>query len=368
MKRLDWYIARQFIVNAIVLAVLMGTFVVAVDVILNLSRFLQTGARLAGDSGALRQALTTLIWIINLWGPRLLQLANYLGGFVLVAAMGFTCAQLVRRRELVAAMASGLSLQRLSAPIVAVAIGATALLAINMEVFVPAVAPLLTRDMDDAFERRLRPFDVPLARDGEGRLLYATEFDASEGLLDGVSIWERDEGGRAHRRIDAPRATWDGRAWILESPTAVQVGADRGARTPAEARFVTDLDPTALVVRRFEGYGQNLSWRQIGAMLHRAPVDESTRERFERIRWGRLATLLGNLLALVIVLPFYMVREPRNMTAQTLKAAPIAGAALVVSAIGPAASLPGLPAAVGVFVPAMILAPIALAATVSVKT
>lgn len=365
MTRLDRYIARQFLVNVAVLLVLLGTLIVTIDVILNLSRFFEAGAEIAGDSSVVRRTLATIVWVVDLWGPRLLQLFNYLAGVALIAAMGFTCAQLVRRRELVAALAGGLSLHRLARPFLLVTLGVCALQALNQELVVPRIAPLLTRDMNDALRRDLKPFDVPLMKDGSGRLLYAVEHSASEGRLRTVRVWERDAEGRATARVSASGASWDGRSWVLEG---MKVESGRPSEDLARGVLVTDLDPTALVVRRFEGYGQNLSWRQISAMLRHAPVDDVTRARFDRIRYGRIATLAGTFLAVVIALPFYLVREPKNMAAQTLKAAPIAGAALVGSVIGPVAAMPGLPAWLGVFVPVMVLAPIALAASVSVKT
>lgn len=365
MNRLDRYIARQFLVNVAALLVLFGTLIVTIDVMLNLGRFYETGAKIAGDSSVLRQALATIVWVIDLWGPRLLQLFNYLAGVAVIAAMGFTCSQLVRRRELVAALASGLSLHRLARPFLIVTLGVCALQAINQEFIVPAVAPLLTRDMNDALRRDLKPFDVALLKDGSGRLLYASAYNSSDRRLENLRIWERDAEGRATARVSAAGAAWDGRAWELQG---MRVESGRPSAELASGLFVTDLDPTALVVRRFEGYGQSLSWRQISAMLKHAPVDDVTRERFDRIRYGRIATLAGTFLAVVIALPFYLLREPRNMVGQTVKAAPIAGAALVGSVLGPVAAMPGLPPVIGVFVPVLILAPVALWATASVKT
>lgn len=366
MRILDRYIARHFLVNLATLLVLLMSLTVVIDVLLNLNRFVRVGAELAGESGSVRHVVNTTLWIIDLWGPRLLQLFNAIAGLTMVIAMGFTCSQLVKRRELVAALASGVSLQRLAAPFLVVALGVTALQAVNHELVIPRVAHLLTRGSTDALRRELRPFETPVVKDGSDRLWYARVFDADSQTLEGVFVWERDERGRVLRRIVADRAEWDGNGWrfqngrILESP-----GAARGE--PVE-RLATSLNPRVLVAKRFEGYGNNLSWRQIGDMFAGAPMEPQTRDRFERIRWGRYATMAGNMLALVLVLPAFLVREPRNMLAQTMRAAPIAGLALGASAFAPAFALPGAPPQVGVFATALILAPLALAAAVSVRT
>jgi lipopolysaccharide export LptBFGC system permease protein LptF len=371
MRTLDRYIARQFLVNLVTLLVLLMSLTVVIDVLINLNRFVRAGAELAGEKGTLRHAVTTLVWIVDLWGPRLLQLFTYIGGLTMVIAMGFTCAQLVRRRELVAALASGVSLQRLAAPFFVVAMGVTAIQAANQEFLIPHVAHLLTRSPKDALERNLRPFETPLIKDGSDRLWYAQVFDAGTSTLEGLHIWVRDDAGRVVTRIVADRAEWRDGVWVLEGGRAVDASvsssAAPGLGTPVE-RVQTSLNPEVLVAKRFEGYGNNLSSRQIGAMFEGAPMDAPTRERFERVRWGRYATLTGNLLALVLVLPFFMVREPRAMMEQTLKAAPIAGIALGASAFAPAFALPGVPPQIGVFAAALVLLPLALAAAVSVRT
>lgn len=364
MTILDRYIARQFLLNVLVLLVLFSSLFIAIDVVLNMGDFVKAGADLAGSRGTLRHAVATLVWIIDYWGPRLLQTLNLLLGMVLVAAMGFTCVQLVRRREFVAAVASGVSLHRLTRPFLLVALVVAAGQAVNQEVFVPAVAPLLTRSPEDALHRDLRETTVPLLKDGQSRVFFANTFLKRDGALQGVRVWERDPQGRVLRTIDADRAVWDRNGWVLHEPRISD-----NPRPPEQLRLVTDLDPTAIGARLFAYYGQNLSWRQIDRMLSAAgPVDQSTRDRFDRIRYGRVSTIVCNTLALVIALPFYLVREPRNMAAQTLKCAPLASAALLAAVLGPAAPVPGLPVWIAVFTPALILAPAALAASVSIRT
>ena len=115
--------------------------------------------------------------------------------------------------------------------------------------------------------------------------------------------------------------------------------------------------------------GTFLGWSQIARALGRIDAsDVVTRGRLERLQWGRVSIMLCNLLALAIALPFFLLREPRNMVRQSLLASPLCLLALMGAVLGAAAPLPGLPVWIGVFVPALALAPIALWATLSVKT
>jgi hypothetical protein len=100
-------------------------------------------------------------------------------------------------------------------------------------------------------------------------------------------------------------------------------------------------------------------------------LDEPTRKRLQeldRVRFGRFATAGANLLALLISLSFYLRREPTNMWRQTLKCAPVAMISLFGGVLASNVAVPGIPAAIGVFLPCVILAPIAIAAIRSIRT
>ena len=372
VKILDRYIARQYLVNAVALTVILFSFVVTIDVSLNFDRFSRVAERLLAGEGlnaeGLRKFLTTLFLIADLWWPRLLQLFNYMLGLVLVGAMGFTFSQLVKGRELVAVLASGVPLTRVSVPVLAIALVLTGVQAVNQEFVVPRIAGLLTRDHGDAGKRSMGSGRIPLCADAKGRLFYGRGFDADKGLLEDLYVWERDERGLALRRIHADRAVWRDGGWDLTNGTAESRRGEIGAPEPV-TRIDTDLDPTSLTMKRFENYSQNLSFAQLGKMLDsKEQLPEMRRDQLERLRWGRISIMLSNMLSLVVAVPFFLRREPANMVVQSLKCAPLAIIALMGGVLGASASIPGMPAALGVFVPVLVLAPLAVAAATGVRT
>jgi lipopolysaccharide export LptBFGC system permease protein LptF len=155
---LDRYIARQFLVNVVVLLVILFCFVVAVDASINVDRFASIATRLldergVNDPGIVQRVGLTVAVIFDLWWPRLLQLYNFLIGLVMVGAMGFTCTQFVRHREFVAMLAAGQSLFRVAKPIFLVAAGLVLVQALNQEFVIPRIAPLLSRDHAAAGQR-----------------------------------------------------------------------------------------------------------------------------------------------------------------------------------------------------------------------
>ena len=70
--------------------------------------------------------------------------------------------------------------------------------------------------------------------------------------------------------------------------------------------------------------------------------------------------MLANLLALAIAIPFFLAREPRPMLTQTLKAAPLSMGAVMAGVIGSAVGIPGVPPGLGVFLPVLVLTPMAI--------
>lgn len=379
MNLLDRYIARQYLLNIIALLVILFCFVVTIDVSLNLSRYWTVATEAASHSTqadtSLRRVLITFLLIYDLWWPRLLSLFNFMLGLVLVGAMGFTCTQLVRHRELVALLSSGQSLFRVARPILVVAVFMTLLQAANEEFVIPRIAPLLMRDQGDAGKRDLDSTSLPPTVDGKGRIFYAARFDPDHARLGDLSVWERSDQGTATRRIHADGATWKNGAWELENPSVesrIEGHPDAG---PVPDRIITDLDPTVLKIRRYAGFGQHLSWAQAREILHRMDAtglgtEQARRNHDQIIRtcFGRVSNMASNLLALCISMSFFLTRVPANMVAQSLKCAPIGILSLVGGVLGSAASIPRIPPAVSVFLPVIILIPVAIALVSRVKT
>jgi lipopolysaccharide export system permease protein len=376
MTLLDRAIARQFLTNVVVLFVILCGFVVIIDVSLNADQFLLLAERIANadlpegqDAGGLRKGVIALVLCADLWWPKLLQLYNFLLGMVMVASMGFTCTQMLRHREFIAMMAAGIGLHRVMRPIMIVALGLTSLQIVNQELIIPRIAPLLVRDHQDAGNHKLGEASVSLTPDGQGRLFRAGAFDADTGEITGVFILERDADGRALRAIVADTARYENGAWVFENGyEEPRERASMGSRRPID-RIESSLDPDELRMDRFESYKQALSFSQVGNMLDRESLaDPDQRSRLERIRWGRFSMMISSLLALLIAMPFYIQRVPTNMVVQSLKCAPFAILAVIGGILGASVPIPGLPAAIGAFVPVMILSIVAVAQFSGLKT
>lgn len=379
MTLLDRYIARQYLVNIISLMVILCCFVVAVDFSLNLSRYWNSDFfKDTPDVGfGVRRAVITTLLVLDLWWPRLLNLYNFMIGIVLVGAMGFTLTQLVRHRELVAVLTSGQSLFRVARPFLIVALGMTLLQAVNQQFIIPRIAARLTRDGGDLGKKEMGESPVPPTVDAAGRLLLARSFDADNDTMTDVYVWERDPITTLPiRRLYARSATWTDGGWKLENG-AWESRTDEGATAKPQpaSRFETDLDPTTLRMKQFANYGQNLSFTQASQMLRRVgtmgsdpDITRANKDQLIRAGFGRISSMISNFLTLLIAMAFFLSREPRNMVIQALKCAPIGIASIMGGVLGTSATVPGMPTSLSVFIPVMVLTPIAIAMLTRVRT
>lgn len=404
MRLIDRHIAARFLWNFLVLFALLFVFAVSIDVILQLDRFLD-----AADSAVERGEFTSRGWalltaIFNFHGPRVFQFYAYLLGLVSVAAMGFTLAQMHRHRELVALLSSGLSLPRIAVPIVVAALMLNVVQLFNSELVVPRLATLLAREHADILAPGVRSYPITLTPDGQGRLIAAESFDPLSRTMSGLLVLERDDRGTLQRRVVADRATWDPRSarWRLEGGRALTRMLDGAGPLPSEldapgppapapdatrspmgsiaaeqigqrssvASVSIDaveigVDPEAIAVRRSAPYAQMLSLTQLRRIEESGGVDPGV---LARARWGRFATVVANMLVLLLAMPSFLLREPANLLRQSVRCSAIAILAMLAVLVGLTLSLPGVPAGLTVFAPALVLAPLAVGRVLGVRT
>lgn len=330
MKILDRYIIRQFLLNFVILAAVLGTLSVLVSVLVDLDEYLE-----AGRVWAAREHwpvwLGTIVAIFDFTSPLLVLAYVYLSGLVAVAAMGFTFSTMHSSRELTAILASGVSMYRIAAPVLIAAAMLIGLSLLNQEFLIPKLAPKIARGKELMAAERVKSIEVNFAADEAGNLLSAHELDVDNGTLKHVSIIKRTENGRAISRITADSAEWQeptdstpGR-WKLhggveESPESLS------ARSPAAPQFAgktveffdTGLTPRVLLAYSQAVYLRLLSLRDLQNLMSGSDlVDHSL---ILRIMHSRFSAIILNLLVLTMGLPFFLAREPSNMLVEGIRA------------------------------------------------
>ena len=395
---LDRHILGRFLLNFVILFAIMFLFAAAIDVVLALDEFVLAADRIAGeDAGYLARLWLLLRLAVDFQAPRAFQFYGFLHGMLAVGAMGFTLSRMHKHRELVAMLAAGISMHRIAMPFVVGMFVLGLVQLVNQELFLPRVAPLLIRGHEEIGQRTIRAFPVDFTRDDRGALLQAAAFDPAAGTLSGVTILERDERGRTRRRVTADAAAWgmvatpDGErpGWVFEGGEGVQLdvaamAAEGGAAsggtaadgTPVsmqrttEVGFPTSLSPRVLVLRRHGAYASMLSLRQIEEILaNPGAVDrESLIQSLSRYRWSRFSSVFVNVLLMWLAMPAFLVRGPANLLLRSLQCAAITLPAVIFAAIFMLVSIGGIPPAVSVFLPALVLAFVVVAQWLRVET
>ena len=374
MRILDRYIIIRMLMNFIILFLLLYLFAATIDVILNLEHFDEVARqRLGDDAGFFSRMLTSLGLAFNFHGPQFFQFFAYLHGLVAIGALGFTATQMSRNRELVAMLASGVSLHRASMPFLVVVFGLGLLQMVNQELILPRLAPLLLRDHSQIGMESTSSFPISFTMDSSGALIQSPGFDPATGVLESPSVILRDDRGRTMQRIRATSGTWDEatNCWMLKDGTSVDVVHDADQRTAAARpepvdRFCTDLSPNLLTIRRFGQFTGMLSSWQIGQMLDSEEVREA--DGLLRSRYARWTTVLVNLLIILIALPFFMHREPVNLLARSFVCILLVVPLYLMVATFMLVPLPGISPALGAFLPVIVLLPIAMARFGWIKT
>ncbi len=365
MRILDRHVMGRFLANFLILFSLLFVFAVSVDVIVQAERYLDA-ARAAVKAGRAWNVPTGVaMLLLDFHGPRVFQFYQYMLGLVSVGAMGFTLAQMHRTRELTAIMAAGISLRRVAGALLLAAAFLNVLQIINQEAVLPRLAPRLVRDHSDLLSPGTQRYPLPLTRDGAGNLIHARSFDPETSVLEGVLIIDRDAGGEARRRITAERATWDAElgGWRLEQGTAIVRGTltQEGAALPETtflqpiSFFATDLHPHAIVVKRFRLYSQMLGITQLKMLEEQGGVEPGM---VTQLRLNRFAAPLANLLVLALAIPFFLLREPRVLLQQSVKAAAVAVPAMLGALVFLTVPFKDVPAAMVVALPVAVLLPV----------
>ncbi len=377
MRTLDIYIARRFLANFAILLGLLFVFAISIDFILQLDEFVEAASEMVGPGAGLLSRIAALgPMVVDFYGPRVFQFYAYMVGLLAVGSMGFTFAQMHRARELTAVLASGVRLHRVALPVLVAALSLNVVQMVNQELILPALASRLIRTHGSLGRSGVETFEVRFTADGAGNLFQAPSFDASTGTLVQPTILVRDESGRTVQRLMADRAPWDVGAggWRLVNGRAMTPAPSvaAGAAAPAESAnvapevFHSDLTPHVLILRRYRQFATMLSLSQIREMMQTPGVVDT--DALVRFAWGRFATILINMLLLVISLPFFLLREPADLLRKSMLCCAVSIPVMMGALLGFAGELPGFPPAVGVFLPGIILVPVALFMLGLVKT
>lgn len=315
MKILDRYIAKNFLFGyAVALCILMGMFI-TIDLFVNLDEFAEySDAGLGFVAGNILRyySIHALLWYRDL------------AAMVIVVAAVFSLARMTRNNELIAVMASGVSLKRILAPILVLSLLLTALMVVDQEWVVPNFSQELMRTHDEL--ELSQTYDVWYMSDEKGSLFCSNRYDESLQTFKKLVIVLRDkvpgreEVYRVVGRIQTETAVYDAvkGGWALTGGVKEILpdvsGREIEIRPPQPVDFyASQLKPDDIPIRRREGFMSILSLQQLTELEHHAGARKTDLAELALQKHSRITSPIINLIMLMVALPVLICRDPRAM-------------------------------------------------------
>ncbi len=328
MKILDKYVMKNFLTGyAIAFCVLMGLRII-IDLFVNLDEFTE------------HIELGTLAVIKNIFVFYVINSTMYFrdfAGMITVVAAAFTFNKMVHQNELVAVMASGVSLKRVIGPIVFLSLLLTGVFVVNNEFIIPPLADKLVRHQNDIPGQE--SYDIWFIPDDNGSLICSAKFDVETSTLHQPTIIRRRKISNSRiwevtGRIDAERAVYNSETgqWDLIGGRLIEKGSIKGPRPIAS--YASDITPKDIPVRLKSEHTTLLSWRQLAALVEQAEQGKikNSRQLYSQKHF-RVTEPIINLVMLMVCLPILVCRDPKSMKSAVTISFALVGICFVVTFI-----------------------------------
>ena len=306
MKILDRYVAKNFLIGyAIAFCVLIGLRII-IDLFVNLDEFTEHA-----DLGA----FAVVRHILSFYSLHSTLYFRDFAGMITVVAAAFSLGKMIRFNELVAVMASGVSLKRVIVPIILLAFLLTGLSVINQEFLIPPLSDKLVRGQDAIPGEET--YDVWFIGDGKGSLICSQRFDVKTSTLRKPTIIIRNKKDESviwevTGRISAKDAVYNPKTgeWDLINGQFTEKGSQIGAQHIAS--YASDITPKDIPVRRKARHITLLSSQQLAVLAAQRAKIKDLAQLFSQKHF-RITDPIINLVMLMVCLPILVCRDPKSM-------------------------------------------------------
>ena len=328
MKILDRYIAKNFLYGYFIsLFVMIGMFL-TIDLFMNLDEF----AELLGVQDATGHEMTmkdVALNVVRFYSVRCALWYKDMAGMIIVIAAVFSLTRMTRSNELVAVMASGMSLKRILAPILLLSVLLTGLMVADQEFLIPKYAYELTREHDElSYENA---YDIWFVGDDKGSLFCSQNYDEKTQTLHEPFIIIRrpvegrgDDIYRVTGKIRAASAVYDAQrgGWILTDGQRMLLGGDlemtQGRQSQPIDFYPSNLTAADIPIRKREGFKSLLSLRQLTELENNTGVRTTDMAALALQKHSRITDPIVNLIMLMVALPVLVCRDPKAMKTAVL--------------------------------------------------
>ncbi|MBN1805685.1 MAG: LptF/LptG family permease [Sedimentisphaerales bacterium] len=326
MKILDRYIAKNFLIGYVIaFCVLIGLRVI-IDLFVHLDEFTEHAELETMD--VMKNMLTFYALNCTLY-------FREFAGMITVVAASFSFSRMVRSNELIAIMASGVSLKRVIGPIVLLAMLFTGALVVDQEFIIPALADELVRAHDDIPGRE--SYNIKFIPDSNGSLIFSGRFHTATSTLYNPTIITRrmtENSWEVTGRIDAEKAIHNEQTkkWDLINGRFLEKGSTKGVRPIAF--YESDITPNDIPIRLKSEHKTLLSWRQLAVLVKQAQEGKirDSSELYSQKHF-RVTEPIINLVMLMVCLPILVCRDPKTVKTAVSKSFAVVGGCFIATFI-----------------------------------
>ncbi|MFH1614787.1 MAG: LptF/LptG family permease [Planctomycetota bacterium] len=314
MKILDKYVARNFLVGYVIsLFVLIGLRII-IDLFVNLDEFTEHAG--LGTWGVIYN-------ISNYYGTHCLLYFREFAGIITVIAAVFSLGKMTRSNELVAVIASGVSLKRVIAPIILLAVLLTGILVIDQEFLIPPLADKLVRGQDALPGQE--SYDVWFLIDGKGSLICSRRFDVKTSTLEEPTIITRQKipgtlVWKVTGQISASQAVYNTKTNRWDLTDGLYLKRTRLGQNPEKlslSSYESDIVPKDIPVLRKARHKSLLGSKQLAELAAKKTGIKDLAQLYSQKHF-RITEPLINLVMLMVSLPILVCREPKALKSAIL--------------------------------------------------
>jgi lipopolysaccharide export system permease protein len=205
---LDRYLARSFLQSLFVSLACMTVLYLIVDVFDRIDNFLRADHPFSS--------------LLKYFVLKLPLMVSRVFGFAVLFSTLFSLATLSRNHEITAMRSSGISLRRISVPLIALAV----LIALLSFLWNETIVPLFTRKAQAVYQvevKKKKPGSLIAMQEiwirGDGAFVNADAFNAKKNTLEGVRIYLLDRDFSLRGIVEASQATWKETHWEAQKAT-----------------------------------------------------------------------------------------------------------------------------------------------------
>ncbi len=324
MKILDKYVTRSFLIGyAIAFCVLIGLRVI-IDLFINLDEFAEHA-----NIGFFAIVKNILVF----YGLNATLYFRDFAGMITVVAAAFSLGKMVRNNELVAMMASGISLKRVIAPIILLSMISAGLLVIDQEFIIPPLAPQLVRSKDTLPGQE--SYNVRGIIDASGSLICTQKFDMPTVTMKNPTIVLRRQKPNSLvwdfiGRIDAEEAVYNFKTnrWDLKGGLFTGIDPDKGRQRMAF--YQSDITPHDIPIRINSDNKTLLSSWQLSVLAQQGTKIKDMAQLYSQKHF-RITDPIISMVMLLISLPVLVCRDPKAMKSAVMISFGLTGACFLIN-------------------------------------